>query len=317
MSNQLIKTVTKDRAFRAFALDGTDLVRDAAAAHHTSRIASVILGRALLATTLTAQATIKGDERMAAKIAGRGPAGNVVTEADAKGSVRGYVTNPQLENVFDDKGQLDVGQAVGNNGALQITKLAPYSEPYLGQSQLVSGEIGDDFTYYLAQSEQIPSVIGVTVRMDDDDQVQGAVGFLIQALPGVTDAQLTKLEDDLKQMKPLSEMVKDGATPLEILENIFGAGQVETLEVMPVGLAAEPSKEAYAEMLATLPAKEIQTMIDEDQGAEIVGKFSGKRYYFDEAELNDIIKQIEAKEAKQAKDQDQKDGPDQDQPKQD
>ncbi len=297
MADQFIKTITKNKYFRAFALNGTNLVRQATAAHETSRLASVVLGRGLLATSLTAQSVLKGEERMSIQINGRGPIGNVVVEADAKGSVRGYVTNDKLAPIFDDNNQLDVAQAVGTNGFLQITKFAPYSNPYISQSQLISGEIGDDFTYYLAQSEQIPSVVGVSVYMNDDDSVKSAGGFLVQALPDATDEAIDQLEVDLKNMKPLSDMLIENYTPLKILEAIFGEGEVEILQVAGVGLAAEPTKDAYREMLTTLPAVEIQAMIDEDNGAEIVGKFSGKRYFFTPEELQDVILEINANNA--------------------
>lgn len=292
MADQFIKTVTKNKFFRAYALDGTQLVRAAALTHDTSRLGAIVLGRGMLATTLTAQSVLKGEERLAIQINGRGPIGNIVVEADAKGSVRGYVTNPQVASIVDDKGQLDVAQAVGSNGFLQITKFAPYSDPYIGQSQLVSGEIGDDFTYYLAQSEQIPSVVGVSVYMNADNTVEAAGGFLIQALPDATDEELDTLEKALKQMKPLADMLVDSYTPLDILEEIFGKGEVEILQVAGVGLAAEPSKAAYRDMLTTLPAEEVQAMIDEDGGAEVVGKFSGKRYFFTAEELSRIVAEI-------------------------
>ncbi|MCT4404221.1 Hsp33 family molecular chaperone HslO [Leuconostoc falkenbergense] len=293
MADQFIKAITKNNDFRAFAVNGTNLVREAAQTHDTTRIASVVLGRGLLASTLMAQAVLKGEERLSIQLNGRGPIGNVVVEADAKGSVRGYVTNPQLDVVLNDAGQMDVAQAVGHNGVLQVTKFAPYANPYIGQSQLVSGEIGDDFTYYLAQSEQIPSAIGVSVYMNEDDTVGVAGGFLVQALPGATDASIDQLEKALANMQPLSDMLSDRYTPLDILEEIFGKGEVNILQTAGVGLAAEPPKSAYAKMLATLPAEEIKAMIDEDDGAEVVGKFSGKRYFFTATELREILQQIE------------------------
>ncbi|KMY78207.1 Hsp33 family molecular chaperone HslO [Leuconostoc mesenteroides] len=293
MADQFIKAITKNKYFRTFAVNGTNLVHQAAQIHETSRIAAVVLGRSLLATTLAAQAVLKGEETLSTKINGRGPIGNVVVESDAKGSVRGYVTNPNLETLINETGQLDVAKAVGKNGFLQVTKFAPYSDPYIGQSQLVSGEFGDDFTYYLAQSEQTPSVIGVSVYMNSDDTVAGAGGFLVQALPDATDEAIDQLEVALKNMKPLSEMIQERYTPLEVLEEIFGKGEVEILQTAGIGLAAEPSKDAYAKMLLTLPASEIQAMIKEDHGAEIVGKFSGKRYFFTEEQLSEILKQIE------------------------
>jgi molecular chaperone Hsp33 len=297
MADQFIKAITKNNDFRAFAVNGTNLVREAAQTHDTTRIASVVLGRGLLASTLMAQAVLKGEERLSIQLNGRGPIGNVVVEADAKGSVRGYVTNPQLDVVLNDDGQLDVAQAVGHNGVLQVTKFAPYANPYIGQSQLVSGEIGDDFTYYLAQSEQIPSAIGVSVYMNEDDTVGVAGGFLVQALPGATDASIDQLEKALANMRPLSDMLSDGYTSLDILEEIFGKGEVNILQTAGVGLAAEPPKSAYAKMLATLPAEEIKAMTDEDDGAEVVGKFSGKRYFFTATELREILQHIEENNA--------------------
>ncbi|WP_349549127.1 Hsp33 family molecular chaperone HslO [Leuconostoc pseudomesenteroides] len=297
MADQFIKAITKNNDFRAFAVNGTNLVREAAQTHDTSRIASVVLGRGLLASTLMAQAVLKGEERLSIQLNGRGPIGNVVVEADAKGSVRGYVTNPQLDVILNDAGQLDVAQAVGHNGVLQVTKFAPYANPYIGQSQLVNGEIGDDFTYYLAQSEQIPSAIGVSVYMNEDDTVGVAGGFLVQALPGASDASIDQLEKALANMRPLSDMLSEEYTPLDILEEIFGKGEVNILQTAGVGLAAEPPKSAYAKMLATLPAEEIKAMIDEDDGAEVVGKFSGKRYFFTATELREILQQIEENNA--------------------
>ncbi|MDI6667523.1 Hsp33 family molecular chaperone HslO [Leuconostoc falkenbergense] len=297
MADQFIKAITKNNDFRAFAVNGTNLVREAAQTHNTTRIASVVLGRGLLASTLMAQAVLKGEERLSIQLNGRGPIGNVVVEADAKGSVRGYVTNPQLDAIVTDSGQLDVAQAVGHNGVLQVTKFAPYANPYIGQSQLVSGEIGDDFTYYLAKSEQIPSAIGVSVYMNEEDTVGVAGGFLVQALPDASDASIDQLEKALANMRPLSDMLSDGYTPLNILEEIFGKGEVNILQTAGVGLAAEPPKSAYAKMLATLPPAEIKAMIDEDDGAEVVGKFSGKRYFFTATELQEILQQIEENNA--------------------
>ncbi|MDF7637509.1 Hsp33 family molecular chaperone HslO [Leuconostocaceae bacterium ESL0958] len=302
MSDQLLKTISKDQAFRAFAIDGTALVRQAQDSHGASRIAAVVLGRALLATELLAQATVKGEERISVTINGRGPIGKVVTEANAEGAVRGYVTNPELAPIVNDQNQLNIAGAVGNHGSFQVTKYAPYSEPYIGQSMIVSGEIGDDFTYYLTQSEQVPSVIGVGVTMNEDDTVKTAGGFLIQALPDATEADLDALDAKLKQMTPLSTLLSEGGSPLAILEDIFGAKQVETLATVGVGLAAEPPKSAYREMLTTLPAAEIQAMIDEDGGAEVTGRFSGKKHYFDRIELAAILAEIKATDDLKKKD---------------
>ncbi|MBS9338975.1 Hsp33 family molecular chaperone HslO [Fructobacillus sp. M2-14] len=305
MADQLIKVITKDEAFRAFALDGTKLVEEAAESHETSRLATVVLGRALLATEILAQASLKGEERLNVKMAGRGPIGQIVTEADTKGAVRGYVSNPEIENIVNDHNQLNVAGAVGNNGAFTVTKFAPYSNPYIGQSIMVSGEIGDDFTYYLTHSEQIPSVIGVGVTMNPDDTVKAAGGFMVQALPGATDAQLADLNQKLQDMPALATLLGRKEGPLAILDAIFGDQNYDELQAMQIGLAAEPAKEAYAAQLATLPSHEIQAMIDEDGGAEIRGKFSGKKHYFTAAELDTILQEVLKREADDEKQKEQ------------
>ncbi|MBS9335601.1 Hsp33 family molecular chaperone HslO [Fructobacillus sp. M1-13] len=305
MADQLIKVITKDEAFRAFAVDGTTLVQEAAEAHETSRLASVVLGRALLATEILAQAALKGEERLNVKMSGRGPIGQIVTEADTHGAVRGYVSNPNIEPIVNDDNQLNVAGAVGNNGSFQVTKFAPYSNPYIGQSIMVSGEIGDDFTYYLTHSEQIPSVVGVGVTMNPDDTVKAAGGFLIQALPGATDEQLVELNNKLQKMPALSTLLGNKKGPLAILDAVLGDKNYHELQAMTIGLAAEPDKEAYAKQLATLPSSEIQAMIDEDGGAEVRGKFSGKKHQFTAHELDIILQGVlkrEAEEDKQADD---------------
>lgn len=301
MADQLIKVITKGEAFRAFALDGTKLVEEAAESHETSRLATVVLGRALLATEILAQASLKGEERLNVKMNGRGPIGQIVTEADTNGAVRGYVSNPGIENIVNDDNQLNVAGAVGNNGSFTVTKFAPYSNPYIGQSVMVSGEIGDDFTYYITHSEQIPTVIGVGVTMNPDDTVKAAGGFMVQALPDATDAQLADLNQQLQDMPALATLLGHKQGPLAILDAIFGDRNYDELQAKAIGLAAEPAKEAYADQLATLPSHEIQAMIDEDGGAEIRGKFSGKKHHFTAAELDTILQKVLKREAEEAK----------------
>lgn len=283
----LTKAISEDGFFRIYAMDASGLVNAAAHAHDASKMASVVLGRALVGTLLTATSVLKGEERMNVKINGRGPIGNVVVEATAQGVVRGYVTNAQLADVTNDAGQLDVAAAVGTNGTMQITKFAPYSSPYVGQLNLLSGEIGDEFTYYLAKSEQIPSVVGVSVYVNPDNSLS-AGGFLIQTLPGATEDALASLEAKVAALPPVAPFLADGHTPADLIVALFGK-EVKVLDVQLVGLAPEPTKEAYADMLKTLPKEEILGMIEEDHGAEIAGKFSGKRIYFTEQELRDIL----------------------------
>lgn len=294
MNDYIVKAITENNKFRIYALTGHDLVEKAMKNHETSRIASIVLGRALLGSLLVSSSVLKGEERMNLSFNGRGPIGKVVVEATANGVVRGYVTNPQLKTSYKEDGTLSVGDAVGSNGTLDITKFAPYSTPFIGQINLVDGEIGTDLTYYLAQSEQIPSLVGVSVYMADNDDVQYAAGFLIQALPGASDEEIAAIEKNVEQLPALHSLLAEGKTPEDIVQMLAGDQAIKILETNAIGLAKEPTKEDYAKMLKTLHKDEILAMINEDHGAEIKGKFSGKKIYFSEEELREILVEIDS-----------------------
>lgn len=282
----LAKSVTENGDFRAYLIDATELVKQAAEIHHTNQVGSVILGRALIGGLLSSSSVLKGDEQMQILINGGGPVGNIVVEADTKGEVRGYLSNPQPEFIDES-----VGKTVGEKGFLKVTKKAPYSKPFTGEVQLFSGEIGQDLTYYLAQSEQIPSLLGVSVFANEDGTVERAGGFLIQTLPGTTENAIEEIEKRIGSFTPLYAQLAEGLTPEVILFNLFGGSdKVNIVEKLPVHLAPELPKEYYALALSSLPEEEIQMMIDEDGGAEVNTRFTNSKYYFNEDELRDILK---------------------------
>ena len=289
MQDYIVKSTTIDGKFRAMAINSTNLVREATDNHQTSRIASVVLGRALTSTLLMANSILKGEEQLAVRINGRGSIGNIVTEADAQGGVRGYVTNKEIDSVFDQQKALDIPAVVGTNGTIQVTKVAPFSEPYFSQTKIATGEIGTDFIYYLAQSEQIPTALGVSVYMDDNNQISAAGGFIIQTLPGTTEDDLQQIEKQLTDLPSIPSILLENKTPENILEKIFGTNQIQHLETQEIYLLTDGDKEYYAEALSSLPKEDIQMMIDEDKGAEVVSRFSNQKFYFSEEELIDIL----------------------------
>ncbi len=221
MSDYLVKSLAYDGQLRAYAVDATKTVRQAQEYHDTWSAASAALGRTLVATLLLSEASLKGEGKMTVKVNGDGPLGAIVVDGNANGTVKGYVQHPHIHLPLNDKHKIDVKGAVGTTGFLSVTKDLGLKEPFTGQVPLVSGELGEDFTYYLAKSEQIPSAVGLSVFVNDDNTIQTAGGFLIQVMPGATDEVLTKLEERLKDLPLVSEMMREGLTPEDILVKLF------------------------------------------------------------------------------------------------
>jgi molecular chaperone Hsp33 len=249
------------------------------------------LGRTLIGTLLLATSGLQGEAGMTVKIQGNGPVGFIVADGTAQGTVKGYVHNPHVNLPLNSKGKIDVAGAVGTQGTLSVTKMTPGDKtPYTGEVNLVSGELGDDFTYYLAQSEQIPSAVGLSVFVEKDDSIGVAGGFMVQVLPGAKDEQIADLEKSIKELPLVSEMLRDGDTPEDILKKIFAGKELKILDKMPVKYECNCSKERFAKALASVKKSDLEEMIAKDHGAEAVCQFCGKKYEFSEDELKAMLK---------------------------
>ena len=299
MSDYLVKSLAFDGQIRAYAVDATETVSTAQKLHDTWSAASAALGRSLVGTLLLASASLQGDETMTVKINGNGPVGGIVVDGNANGTVKGYVQNPHVHLPLNDKHKIDVKGAVGTEGFLAVTKDLGLKEPFTGQVPLVSGELGEDFTYYLAKSEQIPSSVGLSVFVNSDNSIETAGGFMIQVMPGAKEETISQIEKRLAEIPMVSEMMRDGKKPEDILNEILGAENVKVLDKMPVSYHCDCSRERFLGVLTSLPTDQLQEMADEDHGAEAVCHFCGKKYQFTEDELRKIIKvkkQIEMNE---------------------
>ena len=274
--------------FRAYAVSATEVVAEAQRRHDTWSAASAALGRSLVGTLLLASSVLKGEEQMTVKINGNGPVGGIVIVGNANGTVKGYLQHPHIHLPLNDKHKIDVKAAVGTDGFLSVTKDQGVGDPFTGTVALVSGELGEDFTYYLAQSEQIPSAVGLSVFVNDDNSIGVAGGFLVQVLPNATDDAISSLEAKLKEMPLVSKLMRDGQSPEDILNLLFD-GDVKVLDKMPVKFECDCTKERFAEALMALPKHEIQAMIDEDHGATAVCHFCGNQYQFSERELAAVL----------------------------
>ncbi|MBW1604772.1 Hsp33 family molecular chaperone HslO [Lactobacillus sp. Sy-1] len=287
--DHLVKSITKDGMFRAYAIDATGVVAEAQKRQDTWSASSAALGRTLVGSLLLSASVLKGKETMTVQINGGGPVGTIMVDADAKGHVKGYVQNPHVHLPLNKVHKIDVGKAVGINGFMQVMKSMGGDEPYSSSVPLASGEIGDDFTYYLAQSEQIPSAVGVSVFVNDDNSIKVAGGYLIQTLPDADDKAIDRLEKRLKEIPMVSELLLSEQTPLDILNLIFGEDNLDILTDTPVEFTCSCSKKQFAKSLSRVNPAEIKKIIDEDHGAELVCHFCGARYNYDEEELKSIL----------------------------
>lgn len=290
MSDYLVRALAYNEQIRAYAINSTELVSEAQKRHDTWPTASAALGRALTATTMMG-ATLKGNDKLTVKIEGNGPLGVLIIDANAKGEARGYVTNPHVHFDLNQNGKLDVARAVGTEGFLSVVKDLGLKDMFTGQVPLVSGELGEDFTYYYAVSEQLPSSVGVGVLVNPDNSILAAGGFLIQVLPGADEETISKLESRLKTIAPISNMIHEGLTPEEILYAILDEQNIKILDTLPVSFSCQCSFERTEQAIIGLGKEEIRAMIDEDGQAETVCHFCNQKYHFDKGQLEQLFEQ--------------------------
>lgn len=289
MSDYLVKALACDGQVRAYAARTTETVGEAQRRHHTWPTASAALGRTLTAGLMLG-AMLKGDAKLTIKVEGGGPIGRILVDSNAKGEVRGYVTNPQTHFELNQHGKLDVARAVGTDGTLSIVKDIGMRDHFSGQVPIISGELGEDFTYYLVSSEQVPSSVGVGVLVNPDNTILAAGGFIIQLLPNTSEETITKLENQLKTIEPISKLIQRGLTPEEILKEVLGE-EPKILETMPAEFNCPCSRERIASAIISLGKQEIQDMIDEDGQAEAHCHFCNELYMFTAEDLEELKEQ--------------------------
>lgn len=293
MGDYLVRGLAFNGSVRAFAVDSTQTVGEAQRRHMMWPTASAALGRTMTGGVMLG-AMLKGDNKVTVKVEGGGPIGAILVDSDARGGVRGYVTNPQTHFDLNKKGKLDVRRAVGTEGMLSVVKDLGLRENFTGQTPIVSGEIAEDFTYYFAVSEQVPSSVGLGVLVDTDNTILAAGGFIIQLMPNADEETIQLLEKQLSTIQPVSTMIQRGLTPEEVLEEVLGKGNVQILDKMPVSFECNCSKERFANGILGLGQQEIQEMIDEDGMAEAQCHFCLETYRYSKEELEAFINELQS-----------------------
>jgi molecular chaperone Hsp33 len=289
--DEIVRVITSDGAVMAAAISAPEMVAQAQRTHGTSSVATAALGRTLMAASLMGNQLKGVDNSVSIQIRGGGPIGSITCVADADGYARGYVGNPKVFLPLKEVGKLDVGKAVGTDGSITVIKDLGLKEPYIGSVPLVSGEIAEDVTAYYATSEQLPTACALGVLVDSRDQhVYAAGGFLVQLLPGADEAAISKVERGIEKIGYVTKHFQEGTTPLELVRQVLGEFDVEVLEHSPVGYRCNCSRERYQRALVTLGRKELEDMIQEQNGAQLQCHFCNKTYEFTAQELSEIAK---------------------------
>ncbi len=282
---RITRALSRDGSAMAMAISATDIVTRIEQVHQTSAVVTAAAGRLAAAASMMGVLLKAEKDTLTLRLDGGGPAGVLLAVADSQGNVKVSVTNPVVELPLNKMGKLDVGGAVGRDGTLSIIREMGLKEPYIGQVPIVSGEIAEDITSYYATSEQTPTVCGFGVLVNPDLSVQAAGGFLVQLLPFADTAVIDRLEENLKDLPPVSAMIRDGMTPQDIVMKLLDGLEPDILdEYLPV-YRCGCSRERTEEMLRSLGTKELDEIIREDHGAEVCCHFCEKKYRFTEEEL--------------------------------
>lgn len=284
----IIKALAFDGQIRAYSALTTEAVQEAQTRHYTWPTASAALGRTMTATLMMG-AMLKGEQKLTVTLDGQGPVGKVIADADAEGNVRGYVTQPQTHFPLNNVGKLDVSRAVGTNGSLTVVKDIGMKDYFSGSSPIVSGEVGDDFTYYFAKSEQVPSSVGLGVLVNPDNTIKASGGFIIQVMPGAQEETIAQLEEAISNMTPVSQLIDQGISAEGLLYEILGEEHVQILEELPAQFECNCGHDKFLNAIKGLGEAEIKDMIEKDHGAEAECHFCRNKYQFSEAELQALI----------------------------
>ncbi len=293
MSDYLVKGLAYGGQFRVYAVDATEAVSEAQRRHDTWSASSAALGRTMVGSLLIATTGLKGDQKMTVMVNGNGLGGRIIADAQGNGNVKAYIQNPKVSLPLNGNGKLDVRGVVGTDGTLTVIKDLGLKEPFSGQVPIINGELGEDFTYYMANSEQIPSAIGLSVLVDTDDSIKVAGGFMIQVMPGATDATITEVENNIAALPLVSRVMEDGETPEDVLERIIGKENIQYVEKMSVQFNCDCSHDRFKDGLAAVGKDELIAMISEDKGAEVICQFCGEDYQYSEEELEELLVDIQ------------------------
>ena len=295
MNDYIVRATAADHSIRAFAITSKNIVEEARKDHNTSPVITAALGR-LLSGAAMMGTMMKGEkDLLTVQIQCQGPAQGLTVTADSAGHVKGFPRVADVELPPNALGKLDVGGALGL-GIMSVIKDMGLKEPYVGQIALQTGEIAEDLTYYFATSEQVPSAVGLGVLVDVDGSVKQAGGFIIQLMPFAEDATIDKLEENLKNVTSVTELLDHGCTPEGLLEALLGNLGIEVLDTLPTQFHCNCSKERVEKAVASVGREDLQAMIDDGEDIEVKCDFCNSTYKYTVDELKEILKESNEEE---------------------
>ena len=288
MSDYIVRATAAGHQVRIFAATTKELVEQARAYHNTSPVATAALGRLLTAGAMMGSMQKSDNDKLTLQINCSGPIGGLTVTADAQANVKGYVNNPDVMLPPNQYGKLDVGGAL-DLGVLSVIKDMGLKEPYVGQTQLVSGEIAQDLTYYFVTSEQVNSSVALGVLMEKDNTVKQAGGFIVQLLPFAQDSVISKLEENIGKLPSVTQMLETGETPESMLAKITEGMDMEIMDTLPTKFYCDCCKEKVEKVIISIGREEIQKMIDDGEPIEVNCHFCNTQYKFSVDELKEIF----------------------------
>ena len=292
MNDYLVRGMTMDGSVKVVAIRSTQMVRRCAEIHGTTPNATAALGRALTAASMMGNMQKVENGSMTLQIRGGGPIGTITVVSDAEGNVRGCVTEPKVPLVEKHPGKLDVGATVGTDGTLTVIRDLQMKEPYIGSTELISGEIGDDVTAYFVQSEQTPTACALGVLVDRDVSVKVAGGYLLQLLPGAPDEVIDKLEQGIRRAGAVTTMLEQGMTPEDILGQVCGELGVVFMETTEVSYKCYCSRDRVESALISLGRKELEEIRAEGKTFPVECQFCDTIYEFTTEDIEKLLKEI-------------------------
>lgn len=284
--HNMLRGISENGGIVFYGVDSTEIVREMERLHKTSAVTTAALGRLLTAASMMGIMLKSTRDSVTIQARGGGPAGRLLAVSDGTGNVKGYVENPVVELPPREDGHLDVGNAVGRDGTLDVIRDLGMREPYIGQVPLTSGEIAEDITSYFAISEQVPTVCALGVLVDTDLSVRCAGGFIVQLLPGATEQEIDLLEQNIKAMPSVTAMLEQGKTVRDMLDMALQGFRPDILDSYHVTYRCDCSRERVEGMLRSLGRKEVEKLRDEDPIAEVNCQFCDKIYKVD---LNELL----------------------------
>lgn len=293
MSNRIIRGLSQNKEVRVFIANTTNMIEKTRSLYDMSPVSIAAVGRLMTASALMSQDLKENQHEISLRIRGKRDVKSLIAVSKANGDTKGYISNPYvIRPVRESDGKLDVGGAIGTDGELFVVKDYKLKDPYVGNTNLITGEIAEDIANYFASSEQQPSVVSLGVYVNTDGEVQSSGGFIIQTLPNVSEETINYLEEDISNMPPISQVLKENLSLEDILEKYFPQLNFEINHERNPKWYCDCSKERMANALKSLGKEDLTHLKTKDKTTEIHCHFCNTNYLFNKEELTEIISEL-------------------------